>query len=313
MAVRVLELVPNFSEGRDPGVIAEICDAMTRAGASVVHTTSDPDHHRSVVTAFGSPRAVEDAAIAAASIAIGRIDLRRHQGVHPRIGALDVLPFVPMVGTTIEDARAVARRVAERLAAELGLPAYLYAAASDPPGRGLAELRRGGFEALVTGWPDDRRPDALPADWPYPGAHPTAGVVCVGARMPLLAWNVELEGVSLPGARRIAAAIRERGGGFAGLRALAFELASRGTVQISMNLEDPRVTSPVAVLAMIEALAAAEGGGVVRTEIIGLMPDEMALDAAADRFRIGLSLADRLLSRRLVEYLAELPSPTEQD
>lgn len=307
MAARVLEMVPNFSEGRDLRVVALIREAIEGAGATVVHWTSDPDHNRSVITAFGSPAEIEAAALAAAAAARDAIDLRGHRGVHPRIGALDVLPFVPLAGVTLEDASRLARRVAARIAAEVGIPAYLYGAASDPPGRGLATLRRGGFETIVAGWPEGREPDALPPGWSHPGAHPTAGAVCVGAREPLLAWNVELAGISLADARRIAAGIREAGGGFRGLRALALELPSRGTVQISMNLEDPRATPPAAVFARIEALAGAAGGRVERTEVIGLAPDELAVSAAAATYHLDEPLGERLLSRRLAMYLAGSP------
>ncbi|MBX6362882.1 MAG: glutamate formimidoyltransferase [Gemmatimonadetes bacterium] len=307
MAARILEAVPNFSEGRDRDLVAAIAEAMRAAGADVLDWSADPDHHRSVITVVGSPERVEEAAVAAARIALERIDLRRHAGVHPRIGALDVLPFVPLVGLTMDDARRSARRVGRRLADELGIPVFFYGQASEPPGRSLAELRKGGFEALLPGWPVDRVPDLLPAGWPHAGAHPTAGATCVGARDLLLAWNVYLADLSLADAAEIAAQIRERGGGFRGLRALALRLPRRGALQISMNLEDLTATSPLAVYQRIEALAAERGGRIVETEVIGLVPDGLVLPAAADRLRLEPSAADRLLSRRLVAHLADLP------
>jgi len=304
MTDAVLEAVPNFSEGRDARVVDAIVEAIAAAGADVLDRTMDPDHHRSVVTLVGPPEVVERATIAGARVAVERIDLRAHRGVHPRVGALDVLPFVPLVGLTMEDAREVAWRVGRALVEEVGVPVYFYGQASDPPGRRLAELRRGGFEALVDAWPDDRRPDLLPPAWPHPGAHPTAGVVCVGARPILLAWNVFLEGIALAEARRIAATIRETGGGFPGLRALALELPRRGAIQVSMNLEDPRLSSPMAVFRRIEELAAAAGGRVVETEVIGMLPDELVLEAAAERLGLADPALRRMLSRRLVEHLA---------
>lgn len=305
MAARVLEAVPNVSEGRDPSVMRAIADAIREAGAELLDHSADPDHHRSVFTLVGSPEPVERAALAAARVALERIDLRRHRGVHPRIGALDVLPFVPLAGLTMAEARASARRVGDALAAELGVPVFYYGEASDPPGRGLASLRRGGFEALVERWPVDRSPDRVPAGWPHAGAHPTAGAVCVGARKVLLAWNVYVEGLSREAAAAIASEIRERDGGYAGVRALALELPRRGRLQISMNMEDLDATSPMAVYGRIERRAAEGGGRVVETEVIGLAPDELVHTAAVDRLNLeGLS-PDRVLSRRLVRHLAE--------
>lgn len=305
MTARVLEAVPNFSEGRQRGFVARVVRAARAAGVEVLDASADPDHHRSVVTFVGEPEVVEDAAVAVAKVAVEAIDLREHRGVHPRVGALDVLPFVPLVGLGLDDACASARRVGRRLAEEVGLPVFFYGAASDPPGRPLAELRRGGYEALAHGWPADRRPDLLPDGWSRPGAHDTAGATCVGARPVLLAWNVVVEGVALEDARAIARALRERAGGLAGVRALALPLAERGALQLSMNLEDPRVTSPMEVFRLLEAKLAAAGGAVVETEIIGMMPDELVLTAAADRLRLRDPDAERLLSRRVLRHLSE--------
>jgi glutamate formiminotransferase len=304
MTAGVLEAVPNFSEGRDLGVVEAIVDAMRGAGADVLDYSADPDHNRSVVTLVGTPDVVAGAAIAGARVASERIDLRAHEGVHPRIGAIDVLPFVPLAGTTMADARAVAHRVGRVLADELGVPVFFYAEASDPPGRRLSELRRGGFEGMVEGWPADRVPDLLPAGWAHAGAHPTAGATCVGARRLLLAWNVLLDGTSLADARRIARTIRESGGGFPGLRALAFELRRRGALQLSMNLEDVTAVSPYDVFRRIEELVAGAGGRVIETEVIGMIPDELLFPAAVDRLRLGGAALPRLLSRRLVGHLA---------
>lgn len=305
MTSRVLEAVPNFSEARNTSVIEPIVDAFAAAGADVLDWSSDPDHNRTVVTLMGTPEVVEAAAVAGAAVALDRIDLRRHEGVHPRVGALDVLPFVPLSGLTLDDARESAHRVGRVLADELGVPVCFYAHASDPPGRRLAELRRGGFEALADAWPAERVPDLLPPGWRHPGAHPSAGVVCVGARPLMLAWNVAVEGLQLADAARIAAEIRERGGGFTGLRALALELPTRRTMQISMNLEDLEATSPIDILRRIEELAADRGGRVSGAEVIGMVPDELVLSAADERLRTGGLTTRRFLSRRLAEHLAE--------
>lgn len=313
MSGGILEAVPNFSEGRDLETIEEIVEAIRSAGAEVLDWSADADHNRSVVTMIGPPAVVERAALAAAAVAFERIDLRRHRGVHPRIGALDVLPFVPLVGLSMDDARDSALRVGRSIAHDLGVPVFFYGEASDPPGRRLAELRRGGFEALAAGWPPDRVPDVLPPAWTYPGAHPTAGVTCVGARPVLLAWNVLVDGLTLREAADIAGRIREAGGGFTGLRALALELPSRGALQISMNLEDPRRTSPIDVFETIERLVAEVGGRVVETEVIGMLPDELLLSAAASRLRLRDATTRRMLARRLVEFQAAASAIDESE
>lgn len=307
MSACVLEAVPNFSEGRDLGLVRALADAMATAGAEVLDCSTDRDHNRAVITLLGEPRRVEAAVLASAAVAMERIDLRRHRGVHPRIGALDVAPFVPLAGLTMADARESAHRVGARLSDDLRLPVFFYAHASDPPGRRLAELREGGFEALVQGWPEGRRPDRLPEGWAHPGAHPSAGAACVGARPLMLAWNVYLEGVSLKGARRIARQVRERDGGFPGLRALALELPTRKRLQISMNLEELGTTSPLEILRRIEELARHEGGSAGEVEVIGMIPDELLLTAAANRLRLSDAPMGRLLSRRLAEHLASRP------
>lgn len=304
MTARVLEAVPNFSEGRDLRTVHAIVDAVAGAGAEVVDWSADADHNRSVVTLLGAPEVVESAAVAAARVAVERIDLRGHRGVHPRIGVLDVLPFVPLAGLDMESARQSAHRVGRRLADEVGIPVFFYAEASEPPGRGLFELRRGGAEALAQGWPTGRTPDLLPPGWTHPGAHPTAGAVCVGARPVLLAWNVVVEGITPAQGRVVAARLRERGGGPAGVRALALELPERTALQISMNLEDPRRTSPMAVIHRLEDLLEEFGGRMIETEVIGMLPDELLLAAAQDRLRLAHATTDRLLSRRLAEHLA---------
>ncbi|HEX2167002.1 MAG TPA: glutamate formimidoyltransferase [Longimicrobiales bacterium] len=302
-AAPLLEAVPNFSEGRDPTVVLAIVDAMRAAGADVLDWSADADHHRCVVTLVGAPAVVEDAAVAGARVAVERIDLNRHKGVHPRVGALDVLPLVPVAGATMADARASARRVGQRLSQELGIPVYFYGAASEPPGRPLSALRKGGFETLLAGWPTDRPADVVPEGWPHTGAHPTAGVTCVGARPVLLAWNVFVTGIDLEAARRIARTLRETSGGFLGVRALALRLPNAGRLQISMNLENVDVTPPMDVFRRIETLLHEQGGAVEETEIIGMLPDQLLWGAAADRLKLVPETAERLLSRGLLDVL----------
>jgi glutamate formiminotransferase len=298
--VPILEAVPNFSEGRDPSFVEAVRDAALRAGVDVLDASADADHNRAVLTWVGDPPAVEAAVLAAARVALDRIDLAAHRGVHPRVGALDVVPLVPLHGLTMDDAVASARRVGQGLAA-LGIPVYFYARASRPPGRGLAELRRGGFEALQGGFPPDRRPD-LDAD--RAAAHPRAGVTCVGARPLLLAWNVRVEGVDLNALRALALRLRERGGGVQGLRALALELPGSGGLQISMNLEDVERRNPMVAFEAIEAGVAESGGRIRSTEVIGMIPEALVLGAAARRLDLLEATSSRFLPTRLTEHLA---------
>jgi glutamate formiminotransferase len=304
MTARILEAVPNFSEGRDLAVVEAIVAAMRSSGAEILDWSADPDHHRSVVTVIGPPKLVEDAAFAGAAVAVEKIDLRQHHGVHPRIGAIDVLPFVPLAGLSMADAAASARRVGERLAGELGLPVYFYGQAADPPGRSLAKLRRGGFEEIAGGWSAGRMPDLLPEHWEHPGAHPTAGACCVGARPLLLAWNVWITGVSLEQAHAIARAAREAHSGIPGLRALALPLPSRNALQISMNIEDVEHSSPAQAFELVRMLVERAGGAVTQTEIIGMAPDEL-LNAADTSWRLQPGTRERSLSTRVAQYMAE--------
>ena len=311
----VVEAVPNFSEGRDPALADAVAAVFARAGCEVFHVTADPDHHRSVVTVAGPPRAVEEGSVAAAKVALQEIDMRRHQGVHPRVGAMDVLPFVPLHDISMGETARLARRTGRRIAA-LGIPVYFYAHASTPPGRQLASIRRGGFEALATAGPSRQ------ADLPGRSAtgelmrfaHPTAGAVCVGARPVLLAWNVDLEGVSEADARGVAAAVRESGGGFVGLRAIGVRLPKQGRLQVSMNLEDPGATDPATVVRAIERLVGERGGRVAGAEVIGMIPDPLADPSAAQAARVVEWSEERLLGRRVADYLASAgPAGREAD
>ena len=305
--VPVLEAVPNFSEGRDLAWIRELVQVIAGEGAEVIDWTADRDHHRSVITYIGDPQSVEAASMEAARFAIEGIDLRAHKGIHPRIGALDVLPFVPLHDLTMDSAVESARRVASRLAAE-GVPVYLYGEALNGPtrsssDRSLASIRRGGFEALREGFPVGREPDLVAPQWPG-RPHPSAGATCVGARRILLAWNVFVERISLEDVKAIAGDLRESEGGFRHLRVLALALPETERLQISMNLEDPEGTAPSDVFDTIEERVEAEGGRIIGTEVIGMIPDPLVLPAAVDRFKLHNPGESRLLSRRVSEYLS---------
>jgi glutamate formiminotransferase len=310
--VRVLEAVPNFSEGRDLSKVRALVDTIAASGVEVLDWSADPDHHRCVISYIGDPDLVVRASIAAARFARDHIDLRDHDGVHPCVGALDVMPLVPLHGVDMVDAIEAAHRVG-RAIADLGVPVFYYGHASEPAGRALSELRRGGFKGLANGFPEDRRPQE-PAS--AERAHVSAGVTCVGARPVLLAWNVFLSGITRDQAREIASQIRERDGGFVGLRALGLHLASQDRVQISMNLEDPAQTPPLAVFSAIERAVHAQGGDVVETQVIGMIPDALVLPTVQDRLHpLDLKPA-RILSHRVrmhVQGRLNTGTPTSDD
>ena len=277
----VIECVPNFSDGRDPAVGAAIRAELGRvAGVKLLGWHSDPDHNRSVATFVGEPAAVSEAAFAAIARAAELIDLARHEGVHPRIGATDVCPFVPLAAGEMALCVRTAHALGERVARALDLPVYFYGeAARTTARRELPALRRGGFEALREAVERDpaRRPDLGP-----PRLHPRAGAVAIGARGFLVAFNVDLESRDLAIARSIARSIREANGGLPGVRALGLELARAGCVQVSINLCAPERTGLEAVFGAVERLARERGVRVRRSELVGLAP-RFALDARIAR------------------------------
>jgi glutamate formiminotransferase len=322
---RLVECVPNVSEGRRPEVVEEIVAAYAGAAPEVLvlDASSDPDHHRSVITLMGPGPALVEAAVAGAEACARLIDLNQHRGVHPRMGALDVLPFVPFGAETRLrggddpdlDCVALAERAGRRIAEEAGVPVYLYGAAARHPGwAALPAVRGRGFEALR---------DALAAgdreapDFGGPGLHPTAGATAAGAREVLIAYNVELAGADLELARRIAAAVRERDGGLPAVRAMGVPIRHRGRrgpgdrrggppedrVQVSMNLLDYRVTPPAVAYAAVAALAERAGARVEASEVVGLTP-AAALDGVdpAD-LRLRGFTPDLLLEDRLLRVL----------
>jgi len=289
----LLEAVPNFSEGRDRATIDAIGAALG-AGARLLDVHVDADHNRSVFTLVGDGDALVEALAAGVGVAVERIDLRAHEGVHPRIGAADVVPIVPLRPRDLEAADAVARRVGARLAA-LGLPVFLYA----PPERGPAYYRRGGLTAL------EARLGAgeLLPDFGEALLHPTAGGVIVGARRPLIALNVNLRG-TVEVARAVARVVRERGGGLPGVRALGLDLPRAGVVQVSMNIEDWDAAPPHVVVARVAAEAAARGAEVIGSELVGLMPAGAAAAAAGAALQIEGFDPSRVLELRLADSTA---------
>jgi glutamate formiminotransferase len=289
-----LESVPNFSEGRDRIVVREIGRALAeRAELLDVHV--DGDHNRSVFTLVGDERELVAALLAGISVARRRIDLRGHEGAHPRIGAADVVPIVPIRPDDMERARRTARELARRVGEELGLPVFLYGEVGG--GRGPAYFRRGGTAEL------QRRIDRgeLAPDFGPDRLDPAAGGAIVGARRPLIAFNVNLVGANVDAARAIAAVVRERDGGFPGVRALGLDLPSVGHAQVSMNVEDWEAAALHEIVATIEREAAARGVEVAGSELVGLMPAGAAAAAAGATLRIAGFDASRLLELHLLD------------
>lgn len=300
---RIVECVPNFSEGRRPEVIARLVEAIEAVeGTAVLDTHVDADHNRSVITFVGGVEAIVEAAVRVAARAAELIDLRHHAGVHPRIGALDVLPFVPVRGVTLEDCIHLAHAAGERIAREVGVPVYFYESAARRPDRvNLEDVRRGGFEQLRAeiATNPERAPDE--------GAlriHETAGACAVGARSLLIAYNINLDTTDLTVARRVARAVRGRDGGLRFLKALGFELRERNLTQVSMNLVRFEKTELHHAFEAVRREAERWGVRVAGSEIVGLIP-QAALDRSADYFlQIENFSPDLVLENRIASALA---------
>jgi glutamate formiminotransferase len=273
----MVECVPNVSEGRRGEVVEALADAVrANRGVRLLDYSADPSHNRSVFTFIGQGAAVRDAALALFEIAVRRIDLRTHRGEHPRIGAVDVVPFVPLLESSMEDCVGLARQAGHSIATHHNVPVYLYEeAASIPERRALEHIRRGGLAGLGQriadpAWRPDFGPSAL---------HPTAGACVVGARMPLIAFNINLASDRLDVAQRIASTVRSSGGGLPNVKALGLWLADRRRAQVSMNLTDYRRTSIRQAYDAVRAQADVQGVEIESSELIGLAPAG-ALDAA---------------------------------
>jgi glutamate formiminotransferase/glutamate formiminotransferase/formiminotetrahydrofolate cyclodeaminase len=263
----LIECVPNFSEGRDRQTVQAIEHAIRSVpGVILLRSEMDPDHNRSVITFAGPPDAVAQGAVSGIAVAAERIDLRRHIGVHPRIGSADVVPFVPLENSTLEDCAAIAHRVGESVWNKLGVPVYFYeAAARSPERRALENVRRGGFE----------HPALLP-DLGGPALHASAGACVIGARKLLIAFNVDLNTTDLSIAQAIARKIRASSGGLPSLKAMGVPLASRNLVQVSMNLTDFKQTSLLEAYDAVQKEASAHGITIAGTQIVGMVPQQAA-------------------------------------
>jgi len=279
----LIESVPNISEGRRPGVIREIAEAAVGAGCWLVDVASDADHNRSVITLVGTSRGLPPGLVRLCEAAVERIDLRTHQGAHPRMGAVDVVPLVPLGDATMQECVELSRALGQEIAARLNVPVILYEeSASAPHRRNLAAVRKGQFERL-----GERlaTPEWAP-DYGPPAPHPSAGAVAVGARETLVAFNVNLRTDDLKIAQRIAVAVRGSGGGLRYVKALGVPLEERGEVQVSMNLTNVRKTPIHRVLEMVEREAERLGVAVSDCEIVGKVPRFALYDTAAATLRL---------------------------
>jgi len=305
----IVECVPNFSEGRDRWTVDEIVAAIQSVpGVFVLDLHMDPDHHRSVVTFAASKEDVAEAAVRAAGKALERIDMSRHKGQHPRLGATDVVPFVPVRGVTLEDCAVIARKAGNEIAQRFGIPVYFYGAAALRPERvKLEDVRRGGYERLVRlGLKDaPRAPDAGPAR-----LHPAAGATIVGARPYLIAFNVNLDSADRAAADSIARAVRASSGGLPGIKAIGVLLASRkvkgqsGQAQVSMNLTDLDQTSLAEAYRAVEKETARLKIQILSSEIVGLAPQRAFDDIGPEDIRLADFSPEKILENRLAAAFA---------
>jgi len=290
MTAPLVECVPNFSEGRDRATIDALRSAITEvAGVQLLDVQSDAAHNRSVFTFVAPPAAAVDAALAAMRVATQRIDLTRHSGEHPRMGATDVVPFVPVAGITMDECVALARTFGERVGKELEIPVFLYARAATRPERVLLpDVRKGEFEGM--------RERTLEPDFGPNRVHPTAGATAIGARPFLVAYNVYLDTSDVSIAKEIAKQIRTSSGGLPAVQASGFEVA--GLAQVSMNLLDIDITPPATVFGAVKALAAKRGVEVKKSEIVGLIPERAIIDAAGGLLQLP-DAADHTLEAKM--------------
>ena len=293
----IIECIPNVSEGRRPEVVDAIASAIRAVpGVRLLDYSSDASHNRSVFTLAGEAAPLRTAILAMYDQALAHIDLRTHKGEHPRLGAIDVVPFVPIEGVTMEDCVALAKDVGREVASRFGIPVYLYEDASANPARkNLEDIRRGEFEGLpakmrTPGWTPDFGPEA---------PHEAAGASVIGARMPLIAYNINLNTDRLDVAKKIAAAIRHSSGGFRFVKAAGFELKDRGIVQVSMNLTNYEKTPIYRVFETVKREAERYGVSVLESEIVGLVP-AAALNAVAEYYvQIAGFKSDQVLENKL--------------
>jgi glutamate formiminotransferase/formiminotetrahydrofolate cyclodeaminase len=297
--LKLVECVPNFSEGRRKDVIDAIVAEARSRNVRVLDIESDADHNRSVLTFVGEPEAVRDAALAVSAKAIELIDLNKHSGQHPRMGAVDVVPFIPISDVGMEEAIQLANEFAGEYASRFKVPVFLYEeAATRSDRRNLADVRKGEFEGLreEIGKNPDRRPDFGPN-----AIHPTAGATAVGARQVLIAYNINLATNDLDVAKMIAKQVRGKDGGLSAVKALGFELKDRGIVQVSMNMVDYKASQLFKAFELVRTLAEHQGVQVLGSEVVGLVPMEALTDSAEFYLQLQGFNKNQILERRLTE------------
>jgi glutamate formiminotransferase len=298
--MKIVECVPNFSEGRRPEVLDEIVGAMTAVdGVRLLDKEMDADHNRAVVTIVGEPEAVLEGAFRGMEAAARLIDLTSHEGEHPRMGATDVVPFVPVKDVTMDDCVELARRLGERVGKELEIPVFLYEAACTRPDRqNLAKVRKGQFEGLCEeiGKDPDREPDFGPC-----AIHPTAGATAIGARPFLVAYNINLGTNDVSIAKSIAKSIRHSSGGLRYVKAMGFEIRDRNIVQVSINMVNFKGTPLFRVFEMVKSEAERYGVPVIGSEVVGLVPADALVDCAEFYLRLEDFKRDQVLENRLAE------------
>jgi len=295
---KIVECIPNFSEGRNASVLQALVDTASEVpGAQLLDWSADASHNRSVLTLAGRPEAIAEAAFRLCQRAAGLIDLRQHQGAHPRMGATDVIPFVPVRETSMAECVALAQQVAERIARELAIPVFLYeAAASSPMRQDLATVRAGQFEGL----PDKLKDPAWAPDFGPRAPHPSAGATAVGARPPLIALNINLDTDRLEVAQSIARAVRSSSGGYPHCKAIGLRLPDQGQVQVSMNLTGYQKMPIYRVFEAVRFEAARWGARIVNSEIVGLAPAQALVESAAYFLQLeGFDYHTQVLEQRL--------------
>lgn len=296
---RIMECVPNFSEGRDLQKIDRIVAPFrARAGVKLLDYSNDEDHNRLVVTVVGEPEPLRDAVLEAIGVAVELIDLNHHQGQHPRMGAVDVVPFIPIKGVSMDEAIALSREVGAEVAARYNLPVFLYEKSATAPHReNLAAIRKGEFEGMAEKiHQPEWHPDFGPAEH-----HPTAGTVAIGARMPLVAYNINLSTPSLEIAHDIAKKIRFIGGGLRYCKAMGVELKERGITQVSINMTDYTRTALYRAFELVRIEARRYGVSIVGSEIIGLVPMEALIDTASYYLGLENFSMQQVLEARIME------------
>ena len=299
---KIIECVPNISEGRNMEIVEAVVDEIRNTpGVTLLDYSSDANHNRSVLTFFGNPEGVEEAAVKVAKKAVELIDLNKHSGEHPRMGAVDVIPFIPLREATQEECVELSRRTAERVWKEAGLPVFLYeASASSPSRQNLAAIRKGQFEGMA----EKVQQEGWEPDFGGKSIHPTGGVVAIGARMPLVAFNINLGTSDIHIAKAIAKIIRQSSGGLACVKALGVMLEDRNLAQVSINMTDTSRTPLYRVLELVRAEAHRYGVGIVGTEIIGLTPLRALCDTAEYYLQIeNFDASQQVIENRMLECL----------